>query len=92
MTYFFKLFIYDKTDWSERASFIRHHGLYSTLELAVEALKEDILHDDKRLSPHQFMMPMLPRTVVEGTAIWERILFFDHDWTSYYIHCFKLIA
>jgi len=92
MTYFFKLYIYDKTDWSERGSLIRNNGLYSTLELAVEALKEDILHDDKRLSQHQFTMPSLPRRVVEGLAIWERILFFDQDWTSYYIDCLKLIA
>jgi hypothetical protein len=84
--------MYDKTDWSERGSFIRHHGLYSTLELAVEALKEDILHDDKRLSQHQFTMPFLPPRVVEGTAIYERILFFDSDRIAYYIHCYKLIA
>ena len=92
MTYFFKLYIYDKADWSERGSFIRHDGLYSTLELAVEALKEDVLHDDKKLSQHQFTMPFLPRRVEEGTAIWERILFFENDRTSYYINCFKLIA
>jgi hypothetical protein len=92
MTYFFKLFIWDKGDWSERGSLIRHDGIYSNLELAVEALKEDILHDDKKLSQHQFTMPSLPPRVVEGTAIWERILFFENDHTSYYINCFKLIA
>ena len=95
MTYFFKLYIYDKNEWVERGSFLRHHGLYSTLELAFKDLEDDIRYDYKH-SPssivgHTLRIPILPLSVQEGKAIWERMHVFETENTIYDIFCFKLI-
>jgi hypothetical protein len=96
MTYFFKLYIYDKAEWVERGSFLRHHGLYSTLELACKDLEEDIRYDHKHspsaIQGHTIAMPILPLSVTEGKAIWERMHVFETENTIYDIFCFKLIA
>jgi hypothetical protein len=99
MTYFFKLYIYDKLEWVERGSFLRHHGLYSTIELAFNDLLEDIRYDHKHSTTSESTnfitsmigTPMLPLSVREGKAIWEKIHVFETENTIYDIYCFKLI-
>jgi len=99
MTYFFKLYIYDKGEWVERGSFLRHHGLYSTVDLAFNDLLEDIKYDHKHnpagdgtpFMVSQLSIPMLPRSVLEGKAIWEKVHVFETENTIYDIYCFKLI-
>ena len=97
MTYFFKLYIYDKAEWVERGSFLRHHGLYSTVELAFNDLLEDIRYDHKHTPLSEagvfqhIQIPILPLSVREGKAIWEKVHVFETENTIYDIYCFKLI-
>lgn len=97
MTYFFKLYIYDKAEWHERGSFLRHHGLYSTIDLAFNDLIDDIKYDHKHsvngdlFVVSQLSIPRLPLSVLEGKAIWERVHVFETENTLYDIFCFKLI-
>lgn len=94
MTYFFKLYIYDKAEWSERGSHLRHHGLYSTLQLACLDLELDIRYDNRfnnSLKGHTFIVPDLPQGVKDEVEVFDRVHFFESENTIYDIFCFKLI-
>lgn len=97
MTYFFKLYIYDKAEWAERGSHLRHHGLYTSLIQACAACEQDIQYDNRYdltypFKNHVFIVPPLPEGVVNETSIWDKVHFFETESTLYDIYCFKLIC
>ena len=92
--YYFKIFLYDKSDWSERVSPLQ--GLYTSLNLATEAMK-DVILSDRIQTLHKLKredlpgVPNLPPKIADGSSVYEMIKYFELDWWTYYIECIKVV-
>jgi hypothetical protein len=96
MTYFFRTYVYDKADWQEHGSM--HSGLFSAFNLAIEALKDDIMME-QRFSPDNFRVnredlpptPDPPAMIVDGYSHYCKFMYYETFYLGFYVECFKVV-
>jgi hypothetical protein len=75
-----------------------HNGVFSSFNLAIEALKDDIMIEQRFSSDYYKpkrdelpAMPAIPDMLAQGHAHHCRFMYYETDWISFHIECFKLI-